>query len=382
MRLRSILVTAATICGLSLSLSSCDAKDGGFKTIHPNAKGIEYADFNVVKLSDDVLLGEVYRLKVADDLIFVSDNDDRLYSFNMDGSLHAQYGMKGRAGNEYLYLSSFYIDEAADQVCIIDDTQGKMLYYSYDGKFVKAQGCEAFNQKARPYDVYPISDGRFFVHNHVFNDQRVLFLTADTDGGAIEPVRSVQFKTPGILDMCGEHLLSVYDGKISYIAPFDPVVYSFENGKEVKRMEIEGVKTLSQNEQAAIDDYDFFKAYNYYNDGYFVGFTGMFETGSFILFNEMTNLNYLIIDKNTGLQKRFEYSCDEDLKNLPILYIKGAYKDWYVGLVSASLLTGYYSDYLPSGSSDPFIGKLRNTIKGLKEDSNPCVLLYKIKSVK
>lgn len=377
-------IISATLCGLAFAVFSCTQSGDkiGYSNLNPNAQGIEFADFNVVKLSDDVLLGNIYRINVADDLIFVADSEDRLFSFNMDGSLHAQYGLKGRAGSEYMYLSAFYIDQEADQVCIIDNTQGKLLYFEYDGKFVKADKSEAFNQKTMCYDVYPMPDGKWFVHNRIYNDSNVLFLTVDQADGDIQTVRSVLFETPNIADMCGEHLLSVYDGNISYIAPFDPVIYSYESGKETKRMEIQGItKTLSDKDQSNIKDYDFFKSYNLYNDGYFVGFTGMYETGSFILFNELTSGNYYIIDKNTGIQKRYEYSCDEELKNLPIMGIKAVYKDWFVGIQSATLLLGYYAENMPKKSSDPFISKLDNTIKELKEESNPCILFYKIKTI-
>lgn len=379
------MLYAAALCGFGVALTSAlkseKAPAEGYSELNYNAYGIKFDGFKIIDLSDEVLLSEINRVIVSDGLIFISDSENYLYSFNMDGSFHARYGNKGRAGNEYLYISSFDVEVDSDQVCIIDDTQGKFLYFNYDGSLIRTSQLDVFNQNVRIYDFYSMSDDKWFVHNRIFNDDRILFSFVNPDSGAVQPFRTVRFSTDNIADMCGEHMLNVYDGKVCYIAPYEPYIYSLEGDKEVKRYEFKGItKTVSPKEQSKIDDYSIFKNFELYNEGAYVGFSGLYETDSFIFLNEMTDLNYYIIDKKTGVQRRYSYSYDEDVSNLPIFGIRGTYEDWLVGVVKPSKLLNY-EEYVPRRSSDENVRTLRGAVNKARIDSNPSIFLYRIASI-
>ena len=117
-----------------------------------------------------------------------------------------------------------------------------------------------------------------------------------------------------------------------------------------------------------------------YNEGKFVGFTGLYETDSFILLNEMVSFNYYIIDKTTGKQKRYQYSIDEDAQTLPIKNIRAAYKDWFIGVGSPMNLMQLSED-LPRNPSDPYMKKFKEIAEKTTTESNPCLFFYKIKSI-
>ena len=385
MKLNNVL-KAVALCGLVIAfVSGCgnSSKSGeyGYKDLYPNADGITFDDFKIVELSKDVTLGSIYRITVEDSLIFIYSND-RLYSFNLDGSYNSVYGMPGRAGNEYINLSAFYVDKKAKQVCIIDASLGKLLYYDYDGNFIRKQELESLNSRLNVMcDVRLLPDGRLFAHNRIYNDNHLLYAIIDLDNGTITDFKSVPFSTANTAENCGEHMCNVFDGRLYYLLPFDPNIYVLDGDKGTVCREIPGVENVpTEKELENITDYSFFTGYNMYNEGSFAGFSGVYETDSLIFLNIMEMWNYYIIDKNSGKQKRYQYSVEDDVKTLPIKSIKATYKDWLIGVIDPMNLIQMCED-MPKNPSDPYLKKILDTADKTTIESNPVLLFYKIKSI-
>jgi len=371
-----LAVVFFTACG-----NNSKSGEYGYKDLYPNADGITFDDFKTVELSMDAPLGSIYKLMVEDSLIFIYSNE-RLYSFNMDGSLNTIYGMQGRAANEYINLSAFYVDKKTKQVCILDATLGKLLYFGYDGTFIRKQDFDELNKKLLfLYDVRLLPDGRLFAHNRIFNDSGLLFAIIDLNDGTITDFKSVPFSTANTAEYCGAHLCNLFDGHLYYLLPFDPNIYVLDGDKGTVLREIPGVENVpTEKELEGITDYNFFTGFNMYNEGRFAGFSGVYETDSLIFLDELEQWNYYIIDKNSGKQKRYQYSLDDDFKTLPIKSIKATYKDWLIGVVDPINLVQMFED-TPENISDPYLKKLRDTANRLKTDSNPILLFYKISSI-
>ena len=385
--MKSITVfKAAALSGLiALFISGCgnSSKSGeyGYKELYPNADRITFDDFRIVELSKDVPLSSISKINIEDSLIFFCSNEC-LYSFHMDGSFNTTYGMQGRAGNEYINLSAYYVDKDTKQVCIIDDYSGKLLYYGYDGSFIRKQELEALTRNTSMlYDVRLLPDGRLFAHNRIYNDSRLLFSIIDLKSGSITGFKSVLFSTANTAEYCGEHLCNLFDGHLYYLLPFDPNIYLLDGDKETVLREIPGVENVpTEKELESITDYNFFTGFNMYNEGRFAGFSGVYETDSLIFLNELELLNYYIIDKNSGKQKRYQYSLDDDFKTLPIKSIKATYKDWLIGVIDPMNLIQMFED-MPKNPSDPYLKKLRDTADKTTIESNPVLLFYKISSI-
>lgn len=378
---KAALLGSLFICFTIGCKNSSGSSESGYKELYPNASGITFDAFEIVELSKDVPMGNIEKIVVEDSLIFISSNDV-LYSFNMDGSLNTVYGMKGRASNEYLYLGAFYVDTDTKQVCIIDASQGKMLYFGYDGSFIRKDELEALKTRINYlFDVRLMADGRLFAHNRIYNDSGLLFSIINLKDGSITDFKSVPFSTDNTAEYCGQPLCNMFNDSLYYILPFDPNIYVLDNDKGIVCREIPGVDNIvGEREQKEITNYNFFTSYNMSNEGRFVGFTGLHQTGSFILLNIMESQYYYIIDKNTGKQRRYEYSRGDDLKTLPIHKIKGTYKDWFIGVAEPMSLMQMRED-LPEKTQDPNLAKLRDIAAKATLESSPCLLFYKIRSI-
>lgn len=67
-------------------------------------------------------------IKFINDTLFVSDSEN-LFTFTSDGKLVAKIGKKGRAPQEYISLTSFFVDSKNRYVAIFDNVNSKLLKF-------------------------------------------------------------------------------------------------------------------------------------------------------------------------------------------------------------------------------------------------------------
>jgi len=165
--------------------------------------------------------------------------------------------------------------------------------------------------------------------------------------------------------------------------PFEPFLYSYENGGEKVRYQFANVgKVLNKRKQKKVKDYSFYKAFELLNEGMFVGFSGIYETSSYVLLNELTEYRYCILDKNSGKFRRYQYSIsndDDECVRLPLIAIKCTYGDWLVGMASPMKMLQYKDvDFIGNDSN---LKELAKAVEDITLDSTPCLFFYKIASI-
>lgn len=82
----------------------------------------------------DITLGQ--RIESADDIYFVND-ETRLLSFDNTGQFIRQIGAQGRGPGEYVDVWDFSVCEVDKEVAIISLSIRKILFYSFDGEFLR-----------------------------------------------------------------------------------------------------------------------------------------------------------------------------------------------------------------------------------------------------
>ena len=373
-------MSVLSVFNISCNQSSDQGIDG-YQDLRENADSIKFSDFRVVKLTGDVPLSSADKISVADSLIFVKTNDG-LYSFDWNGRFVSQYGEKGRASNEYIYVTTFFVDTKSKEVCLIDATQEKFLYFKYDGTFLRKETLEGLAETF-PYDVQQLPAKKLMVHSRIYGSLGNLFSIYDLKDGSHTDLRPVSISTDNVAEMCGEKMFNLYDGKLSYLMPFEPFIYSYENGSETVRYQFANTgKVLSKRKQKKVKDYSIYKALELMNEGVFVGFSGIHETSSYILLNELSEYRYCILDKNTGKFRRYSYTIsndDDECVRLPLIAIKCTYGDWLVGMASPMKML-QYKDFEFTGK-DSNLKELEKAVESTTFDSNPCLFFYKIASI-
>lgn len=376
----TFLISLLSVFNIGCNQSSEQGIDG-YQDFLENADSIKFSDFRVVRLTCDVPLSSADKIMVADSLIFVKTTDG-LYSFDWNGRIVSKYGEKGRASNEYIYVTTFFVNTDSKEVCLIDATQEKFLYFKYDGTFLRKESLEGLAEKF-PYDAQLLPGRKLMVHNRIYGSLGNLFSIYDLKDGSHTDLRKVSISTDNVADMCGEKMFNLYDGKLSYLMPFEPFIYSYENGSETVRYQFANTgKVLNKRKQKKVKDYSIFRGWELMNEGVFVGFSGIHETSSYILLNELIDYSYCILDKNTGKFRRYRYSIDNDddeCVSLPLISIKCTYGDWLVGMASPMNMLQYKDfDFIGDDSN---LKELEAAVESTTLDSNPCLFFYKIASI-
>ena len=376
----TFLISVFSVFNIGCNQSSDQGIDG-YQDFRENADSIKFSDFRVVRLTCDIPLSSADKIMVADSLIFVKTNDG-LYSFDWDGRFVSQYGVKGRASNEFLYVTTFFVNTDSKEVCLIDATQEKFLYFKYDGTFLRKETLEGLAETF-PYEAQILPGGKLMVHSRIYGSLGNLFTIYDLKDGSHTDLRQVSISTDDVGENCGEKMFNLYEGKLSYLMPFEPFIYSYENGEETVRYQFANTgKLLNKRKQKKVTDYNIYNAFELMNEGVFVGFSGIHETSSYILLNELSEYSYCILDKNTGKFRRYKYSIsndDDECVRLPLIAIKCTYGDWLVGMASPMKML-QYKDFDFTGD-DNNLKELEKAVESTTFDSNPCLFLYKIASI-
>ena len=94
-----------------------------------------------LETTEECLIGHIDKLLSDESSIFVFDNDNNstLRFSQKDGSFICRYGKHGRGPGEYIDITDMAIDRIKKEVCLLDFTQYKLLFFSYDGEFLREE---------------------------------------------------------------------------------------------------------------------------------------------------------------------------------------------------------------------------------------------------
>lgn len=346
--------------------------------LNPSSKPLEsspsYARAKIIRLetSSSCLLSGIKRIRMTDSFIFVLDFNN-LYAFTRQGKFVTQIGEQGEGPEEYLVLSSFYVDDNKKQVTIIDDFKNKLLNYDFTGKFISAvsvplksfQSCcnvqltsdnkllcfhmmDMHDTKA--YSLFDLNKNK--VMGQYFSYQPI---TVDNYMYAFSwfPMASSANEIDMIMPICDT--IFTYSASSASFYP----KYIIETPQKMAPKHRIGRKTAAYDRELS----------KLSREGYFTGFTGIFETDTRVLLecNFHPMLGYFLFDKASKTGNYYISTWKKDTDTLPFSTPCYSYKNMFVSYMSAETLLSFKNiqdkEFLES-------------IKGLQEDDNPCLILY------
>ncbi|MBN2891296.1 MAG: 6-bladed beta-propeller, partial [Bacteroidales bacterium] len=134
----------------------------------------------------------------------------------------------GKGPGEYIRLWDFFIDKTKNRVAIFDQSQAKIIEYSYDGEFLNE-----FHVRCCPTEVKKIKD------SYYFSDVSMAVDTIIHEYNGNDIINSITKK-----DLCleeyTEHVLhrqslTMFDDSITYWTELNNYVFRIKDGKVLKR---------------------------------------------------------------------------------------------------------------------------------------------------
>ena len=180
----------ALLCFLFLMFFSC--KDKKHQTVikSDTAKIITLSSFEqsfqdttffkspkiiVLETTDESLLAEISRIISCDSLLFIfDDSQDQLFVFDITGKYIQKINHKGQGPKEYNQICDFTVDSDKKQIILSADRPAKLMYYTYDCKFIKEENQPMYYpQLVKDRNLfYFIKDSRLYKNQvHILNTE-------------------------------------------------------------------------------------------------------------------------------------------------------------------------------------------------------------------
>lgn len=127
-----------------------------------NAREIDYIKWSEVadslnlssmKTSDQFFIGKIKNFLVdeVNNRMFISDSQDRLSIFDLNGLWVSTIIQQGQGPTEYLDIAAVDYDSENKQIVIFDQKRKALLYYDYKGNFIKKKQYDFYTSNSFAY---------------------------------------------------------------------------------------------------------------------------------------------------------------------------------------------------------------------------------------
>jgi hypothetical protein len=244
-------------------LSACYGKDEKVEKIHfqkgNNITLSDSFDYRFIRLetTDDCLIGNISRIEIFDNKIFILDFSyaKLIYAFDMNGKFIAKIGSKGPGPGEYNHPCNFTIDRENKRIIVYDMNLNKFLYYDFYGKHL-------YNMPGSFYhNDFLLSGDRFYFFDHAGYGKLKInnyVLVTDTFLKPVFDGWKCNFKTRSI-ERVTHYCIYENQNKIRAYHHLQPYIYEITSDKCIRRTELsfEGFKfpVLDRDNDETSHDY-------------------------------------------------------------------------------------------------------------------------------
>lgn len=376
-----INVLALFLCSLIMVSCHQPVKEGVIEVIsnlnvseEPLQEALIYKNVKIVKLetTPSSLLGNINRIEMNDSLIFVLEYG-KLSIFTLDGKFISQVGKKGEGPDEYIVLSSFYIDNKKQQVTIIDNYKNTMIHYDFSGKYVSTFSVPKGLFENCHYTLLT-EDEKLLTYNMMSMRDTKAYSLFDIEKQKTESYFSYQPITIGnYMYPFSWHPMARTDKDIDIIMPLCDTIYTYSVASSFfePKYIVETPRKMAPKNKIRKNTPSYNEDLGKLSEqGFFTGFTGIFETDTKVLLDYKhggVSRGFFLFDKSTKTGHYYLSSWNKKCTSLPFFRTIHAYKNVFVGCAEASSLLEL------ENIQDK---QILESIKDLQEDDNPCLILY------
>lgn len=289
---------------------------------------INVTDDNLVQLEtvDKSVIFDISNMAVVDDSYVIHSRND-LKVFDLKGKYIRDIGARGKANNEYLSISNFFLDN--NDICIYDFNLRSILSYDINGTFISRRNVVSNDAKdpVVPNHVYKHADGFVFVNSYGGENRKVSCLSkADKALNKVTPITG-RYIGSGLSfpdDIC------MHDDEMLYWQPLCDTLF-ISKGETIRPLYSFDLGEYALPEDVAgKDPYD---RIEYANNACQSGkpFAGMIRYyaryGEYLFFvcvAPNNNIALCKLDTNSNTSKIYQFAFDKaNLKMQPLLKIIG-----------------------------------------------------------
>lgn len=201
-----------------------------------------------LQTSDDILISGKYKLKIADNYIFILDQGmGQMYRFDMRGNFLNKIGKIGKGPKEYIKPCDFHIDTSDKTVEILNGKQTIVSKYKYSGEYISRFKfdflCLSFikNNHNRYYFYCGVNGG-------LSNKYRIIY----TDSAKVYSKLLKNIGRPGVGIISDDNNMLLSDANRIFLKEhFLPDIYQLRNDSAIKILKFNfGKQTINHKDLA------------------------------------------------------------------------------------------------------------------------------------
>lgn len=271
--------------GLS-NVVEIDIRQLPVKNLFSYKRPIDNCRFVPLETTDESLIGEIDKVCVEGDLIFVKDDKKNLFTFSMSGKFLNKIGSVGQGGEELISFVDFYVNKEKGYVGIFDVLKSKMLRFSFDGKYISSHSCaEEMNES---YNIVGIIGDDLLLGMRNNKDSQYAYITVSENDYSITG-SYLPYPVIGSVSSTPMRSIAGYSTHGFYVtAQFSDSVYQFSDKNIAEpiltvRSDLKVVNPKLLSELNAIDLETDFDAGPILRDrGFSVGLSSIYVAGTFL----------------------------------------------------------------------------------------------------
>lgn len=319
------------------------------------------------------------QVEMMDSLIFVHDGH-HLFAFRDDGKFVSQIGRKGRGTGEFIGFRGFFVDENKRAVTIIDPVKNLLLSYAFDGSYLSSTEIPA-GLYDWGYFAMPVEDDKVFIFNSHNPGNNMAYTLMDRNKMAqvkyfntYDPVKIEDYTYH-----FAAHPMTRSGNGIHFTMPLDDRVYEYSDGSVVEKYRVETPSEIIAKDamRKRIERETYLPALvKLTSDGYFGGFTDIFEVEDYIFIHYMAKSFYpglFVLDKSSNTGSYHAFPSAEGLFGSPVFPFSASDGNRIVSIVSPDRLI-YLKEY---ANSDVDTGQeLHTALKSMDMNDNTLMVIY------
>ena len=338
-----------------------------------------YKVTDIIKLETNIesFITNIKQMEMNDSLIFILNGSENLYVFDRNGNFKNQIGKKGEAPNEYLVLNTFYINAVEQMVVLIDSYKNVLLNYSFDGKYISTISMSP-NALLNCNNTLLMDDNTLMLFNMMGIKESIAYSLIDMNKKELigKYFSYAPIITNNYIYSFSRHPIAATENGANIILPLCDTIYNYSASSHTfePKYIVETPRKMASKYQIRNDKKQTYSAelYDLWEEGYFTGFNGIYETKEKIILTFLNGIimGYFIFDKLDRKGNYYIYEYDDASGEIPFYPVIYTYDNKFIASVGAEKLLEY------KGSIKNRI--FQDAIKDLKEDDNPCLLIYEL----
>lgn len=343
-----------------------------------------YNDVKMIKLetTSDCLITHILEIVMTDSLIFIRDQRDALFLFNIEGNFICQIGQKGQGPTEYITIDAFFINN--NRVGIVDHYKERFLFYNFEGKFISSTESK-FDHLDRSNQALLTNNNQLLIHNDInFKDDNTAYRIIDMNTNQV--IGNYYTYNPIKLDSYRHYFsnnaMAKSNDEIHFIMPLCDTIFSYADSTFSVKYIVKTYDNIATKQQIEYNTKDLNADMRaLLRQGYFTGFKTIFETDNFIFLGFSVIIEgFFIFDKNSKEGYQYLYSYDDIMNEIPFFTIIGSQSnDKFIGFEIPETLLMLTEN---AKWDNIYLMQLKEILDNSKEDDNPILFIYELKSLK